>query len=319
MFLAIVLLIVGLVILTKGADFLVDGGSALARRFKISPIVIGLTIVAFGTSTPEFVVNLAASFKGSTDIAIGNVIGSNIANILLILGICAIIYPLTVKKGTIFKEIPFGVLGAVLVGVLANDMFIDKTNFSILSRIDGIVLLSFFIIFLVYTFGIAKELPGKDEAVIQDLGMFKTISFIILGLVGLTFGGELIVSNATKIAKSFGVSDFLIGVTIVAVGTSLPELAASAVAAYKKQADIAIGNIVGSNIFNVFFVLGTSATIKSLPFSPSQNIDILVALLASILLFLWMFIGKKQTLERWQGITFVLLYISYTVFVVYRG
>ncbi|MDD3862092.1 MAG: calcium/sodium antiporter, partial [Candidatus Gracilibacteria bacterium] len=312
MLLSVLLLAVGVLFLAKGADWLVDGGSSLARKFKISPIVIGLTIVAFGTSAPELVVNLAASFMGSTDIAIGNVLGSNVANVFLILGVCAIIYPLSVKKGTTWKEIPLSLLGAIVVGVLANDFLIDKGPVSEISRIDGIILLSFFAIFLVYSFSIAKEIPGKKEkSEIQEFGGWKTAGLIIIGLIGLTAGGELIVINAVKIAKYFGMSEFFIGITIVAVGTSLPELAASAVAAYKKQSDIAVGNIVGSNLFNVFFVLGTSATIKSLPFNISQNVDVLFAILASFMLFLWMFIGKKHILERWNGIVLVGMYVAY--------
>lgn len=318
MALSIFLLLIGLGLLVKGANFLVDGGSSLAKKFKISPLVIGLTIVAFGTSAPELIVNLVASFKGNTDIAIGNVIGSNIANIFFILGICAMIYPLTVSKGTAWKEIPLSLLAALVMGVLANDMLIDKAGASALSRIDGIVMLSFFIIFLVYTFGISK-VSGNKEDNVKEFGLSKTIIFIVVGLLALVVGGELIVSNATSIARHFGISEFLIGITIVAVGTSLPELATSAVAAYKKNSDIAIGNIVGSNIFNVFFILGISASIKPLPFSPLQNLDILMAIAASLILFLWLFIGKKHTLERWQGAIFVLIYIAYIVFAIYRG
>lgn len=320
MLLAMILIVVGLLLLVKGADWLVDGGASLARKFKISPLVIGLTVVAFGTSTPELVVNLAASFMGSSDIAIGNVLGSNIANVFLILGICAIIYPLSVKAGTTWKEIPLSLLGAIVVGVLANDFLIDKVAVSEISRIDGIILLSFFTIFLVYTFSIAKEIPGKKEkSEIQEFGGWKTAGLITIGLIGLVAGGELIVINAVKIAKYFGMSEFFIGITIVAIGTSLPELAASAVAAYKKQSDIAVGNIVGSNIFNILFVLGTSATIKSLPFSLSQNVDVLFTILASFMLFLWMFIGKKHILERWNGIVLVGMYVAYVGFAIYRG
>lgn len=319
MALPIAFLIIGLIVLVKGADFLVDGGSSLAKKLKVSPLVIGLTIVAFGTSAPELIVNIVASFKGTADIAIGNVIGSNISNIFLILGICAIIYPLAVKKGTTWKEIPLSLLAAIMLGVLANDILIDKTESSALSRIDGIVLSSFFIIFLVYTFGIARDFPGKRRDTIQEFGPLKTTMLILGGLLGLMIGGELIVENATSIARHFGVSEFLIGVTIIAVGTSLPELAASAVAAYKRNADIAVGNIIGSNIFNIFFVLGISATIKPLPFRASQNLDIMMVIIASLLLFVWMFIGKKHLIERWKGVVFVITYLAYLAFVIYRG
>ncbi|OGF24196.1 sodium:proton exchanger [Candidatus Falkowbacteria bacterium RIFCSPLOWO2_02_FULL_45_21] len=311
-----ILFIIGFFLLIKGADFLVDGSASIAKKLKISGIVIGLTIVAFGTSAPEFIVNIFASAQGNTEIAIGNILGSNIANILLILGISAIIYPITAKKNTVLKEIPLSLLAAVVLGLMANDIIIDGADFSGITKIDGFILLSFFIIFLYYTFGITKSDKDIVEEEIKIFSHFKSVIFIILGLAGLAIGGKWIVDGAVQIAEFFNISQSLIGLTIVAVGTSLPELATSAVAAYKKQSDIAIGNVVGSNIFNIFWILGVSAVIRPLPFNTSSNGDITMTIFASIVLFLVMFIGKKRVIERWQGVFMVTTYAGYIVFLV---
>lgn len=311
-----ILFVVGFILLIKGADLLVDGSASIAKKLKISSIVIGLTIVAFGTSAPEFVVNIFASIQGNTEIAIGNILGSNIANILLILGVSAIIFPLVSKKNTVWKEIPLSLLAAILLGVMVNDTRIDGNSFSGLTRIDGIIFLAFFIIFLYYTFGISKVTGETEGEEIKELSYSKSILFIIFGLLGLILGGKWIVDGAIKIAELFGVSQSLIGLTVVAVGTSLPELATSAIAAYKKQTDIAIGNVVGSNIFNIFWILGFSSLIRPLPFSVNSDLDIIMTILASVILFSVMFIGKKQTIQRWQGGAMVLIYISYVVFLV---
>ncbi len=313
----IFLLLVGFVFLIKGADFLVDGASVVAKRLGVSALVIGLTVVAFGTSAPELIVNIFASVRGNTDIAIGNILGSNIANILLILGISAIIYPLAVKRQTVWKEIPLALLAVALVGVLVSDAFIDKGIFSGLSRIDGLVLLSFFLIFLYYTVGVSRaDVAENNQISVRLYSLPRACLMVSVGLLGLTLGGKWIVDSAVVLAKGLGVSEALIGLTIVAVGTSLPELATSAVAAYKKNADIAVGNIVGSNIFNVFFVLGVSAAIHPLPFSSLLMRDVFMAIVATLLLFIFMFIGKRHILERWQGIGFILVYIFYVVFLV---
>ncbi|TPV35409.1 calcium/sodium antiporter [Paucihalobacter ruber] len=311
-----ILFVIGFVVLIKGADLLVDGAASIAKKLKISSIVIGLTIVAFGTSAPELIVNIFASASGNTEIAIGNILGSNIANILLILGISSIIYPLVTKENTVWKEIPLCLLGAIILGVMANDMLIDKTLFSGLTRIDGIVLIAFFIIFLYYTFGISKISADTEETEIKEFGYLKSSVFIILGLVGLSLGGKWIVDGAVKIAELFDISQSLIGLTVVAIGTSLPELATSAIAAYKKQTDIAIGNVVGSNIFNIFWILGLSSIIRPLPFQVDSNWDIVMTILSSLLLFAIMFIGKKHTVERWQGVVMILMYVGYMVFLV---
>jgi len=311
-----VLFIIGFVILIKGADLLVDGAASVAKKFNISSIVIGLTIVAFGTSAPEFIVNIFASVKGNSEIAIGNILGSNIANIFLILGVAAVIHPIVAKENTAWKEIPLSLLAAILIGVLANDVLIDGGTFSGLTRIDGIVLLSFFIIFMYYTFGISKVTGDEENIEIKLLSSGKAAIFILGGLTGLIVGGKWIVDGAVKIAELFDVSQSLIGLTVVAIGTSLPELATSAVAAYKKQADIAIGNVIGSNIFNTFWILGVSAVIRPLPFLRDSNPDILMSIFASALLFAILFIGKRHIVERWQGYLMIAIYIGYIVFLV---
>jgi cation:H+ antiporter len=315
-----ILFIIGFIFLIKGADFLVDGASSIARRFNISDLVIGLTVVAFGTSTPELFVNIIASIKGNTDIAIGNVLGSNISNVFLILGISSIIYPLTVTKGTVWKEIPFSLLAAVVLGFLANDQLIDHSNSSTLTRIDGLIFLSFFIIFLYYSFSIAKSIEGMEQHVPErERGVLKSCLLVMAGFIGLGLGGKWIVDGAMHMALKLGMSESLVGLTIIAVGTSLPELATSAVAAYKRNVEIAVGNVVGSNIFNIFFVLGISSTIKPLPFSVKNNIDIGMVILASMLLFFSMFTGKKRSLDRWEGVLFVVAYAAYTVFLIVQG
>lgn len=311
----------GFVFLIKGADILVDGATSLAKRLGVSALVIGLTIVSFGTSAPELVVNLLASFSGSTDIAIGNVVGSNIVNILLILGLSACVYPLTVKRSTVWKEIPFALLAVTVLAVLASDTLINGMATSELSRGDGLVLASFFLIFLYYIFGLAKAEPAVvDEAEsVALVSKTKAVSMVVVGIGGLVLGGKWIVDGAVALASGFGVSESLIGLTIVAVGTSLPEMATSVVAAYRRNVDIAVGNVIGSNIFNIFWILGLSATIAPLPFASALGIDLLVMLGATLVLFLALFVGKRHVLERWQGVGFVFLYVLYIVYLLLRG
>jgi cation:H+ antiporter len=316
------LFVIGFVLLIKGADWLVDGASTLAKRFNISDLVIGLTIVSFGTSAPELFVNVYSSYVGNTGITIGNILGSNIANILLILGVSSLIFPLAVQKNTTWKEIPFSLLAAIMVGIMAADFYLDGIPVSAITRSEGLVLLSFFIIFMYYIFETSKSEQQENSKNISDetnnhnQPIYKSILFILLGLTGLSLGGKWIVDGAVSIATTLGVSQSLIGLTIIAVGTSLPELATSAIAAYKKNADIAVGNVVGSNIFNVFWILGVSSIINNIPFDQKNFIDIGITIFASLLLFLFMFIGKKHILQRWQGILFLLLYITYIVFLV---
>jgi cation:H+ antiporter len=316
-----VLFIIGFVFLVKGADLLVDSASALASRLRVSALLIGLTVVAFGTSAPELTVNVYASFQGATDIAIANILGSNIFNILIILGISAIIYPLVVKENTVWKEIPLTLLAAVVIGIMANASFIDNVGSSALTRTDGLILLIFFSLFVYYIFETAKKQRSENkEPEGKQYGLTKAIVLIVLGLIGLTIGAKWVVDGAVRLAETLGVSQSLIGLTIVAMGTSLPELATSAMAAYKRNADIAVGNIVGSNIFNIFFVLGISSIIRPLPFHNASNIDIGVTIAASALLFLAMFTGRKRyLLERWEGIIFIVLYSGYITYLVLRG
>ena len=314
-----ILLIIGFVFLIKGADFLVKGASSMARRFNISDLAIGLTVVAFGTSAPELFVNIVAGVKGTTDIAIGNSLGSNIANVFLILGISAVIYPLAVSKGTVWKEIPFSLLAAVVLAFLANDRIIDNQSHSVLLRSDGLILLSFFVIFLYYSTTIAFEIKGVDDHVPATVhGIMKSMGMVIVGLAGLVVGGEWIVNGAVHMALKMGLSQSTVGLTVVAVGTSLPELATSAVAAYRKNVDIAVGNIVGSNIFNIFFILGISAILHPLQFTSANNIDLGMVILASLMLFIFMFTGKKRSLDRWEGIVCICIYVSYIIFLIYR-
>lgn len=311
--------VVGFVILIKGADVAIDGASSIAKKFKISNLVIGLTIVAFGTSAPELLVSITSGLKGSTDLAITNVIGSNIANILLILGIAGLIYPLRVERGTAWKEIPFALLGVIVIYLVANDALIDGLSTSAITRIDGLVMLSFFAIFMYYAYGISKITGPEEKNTTKIYGTMKSLVFLVLGFAGLVLGSEWVVSGAVYIAGSFGLSESLIGLTIVAIGTSLPELAASAMAAYKGNSDIAIGNVVGSNIFNSFFVLGLASTITPLSFSPEINIDIVICIIVTLILFSALFVGKKHHIERWQAAFFICFYIGYIIYLVMRG
>lgn len=313
------LLIVGFVLVIKGADVLVDGASSIAKKFGVSSLMIGLTIVAFGTSAPELIVNILASFNGSTEIAIGNVLGSNISNILLILGITALITPLAVTKGTTWKEIPLSLLAVIMLFFAANDRIVDGRSFAEISRIDGVMLIAMFIVFIYYTFGIAKVKGEEGEEEIKERPQWISILMIIGGMLGLFLGGKFVVENASTIAASFGLSESLIGLTVVAIGTSLPELATSIVAARKGNADIAVGNIVGSNIFNVLWILGLSSLIKPLPFTEFSNLDLGVDIAGTLLLFITLFIGKRHTVQRWQGALFVTGYIVYITFLIIRG
>jgi cation:H+ antiporter len=313
-----ILLVLGLVILVAGANYLVKGSSALAKTFNIPALVIGLTVVAFGTSMPELIINLWASASGSSQIALGNVIGSNLINILLILGMTSLIYSIRVKKSTIWKEIPFSLLAAVVLLVLANDFILDQST-SFISRVDGVILLLFFLLFMYYTY----ELAIKREARVKtDFKTFKgpVIAFMILGgCVGLFLGGKLVVDNATIVAMNLGISEFIISATILALGTSLPELVTSIVAALKKNVDLAVGNIVGSNIFNIFLVLGISSIVNPIAVPSYINFDMIAVIFATGVLFIFALWGKKWKLLRWQGAVLVLLYVIYLMMILLRG
>lgn len=297
-------LILGVLFLVFGANFLVDGASVIAKRFNIPNIVIGLTIVAFGTSAPELVVNVISALDGHSAITLGNVIGSNIINILIILGITSIIYPLTVSKNTVKIEIPIAIFASLLTYFLA-------IHNNILDKMDGFVLLFFFLCFLGYnTF---LTITNKEESQLEVKSYSFPVACIVtlLGFILLIFGGNFIVDSAVNIARNFGISERIISITIVSLGTSLPELATSIVAALKKNSDIAIGNVVGSNIFNTFFILGTSVAISPINIPKSSIADLIMNIIASILLLLFIF--KNQTLKRWHGIIFLIVYTFYLI------
>jgi cation:H+ antiporter len=317
MILPLILLAAGLALVVKGADFLVDGASSLAKRSKIPEIVIGLTIVAFGTSAPELVVNIFASIAGKNELVLGNVIGSNVCNTLLILGAAGLIYPLDVLRNSVRKEIPFSFLVTLIFLFLANDHLLFKSAANRISRIDGVILLVLFGVFLYYTFGLSKiKSNGADE--IKLFSLPKTWIFIGLGFIGLFLGGKLVVDNAVVMARKLQVSEKLIGLTIVSIGTSLPELATSTVAAYKKRCDLAVGNVVGSNIFNILLILGISAEISPIRYNLACNFDILAFGLGTLLLFIAMFTLKAHKLDRWEALILLLTYISYLVLVIAR-
>lgn len=319
MILTAALFFVGFGLLIKGADYFVSAAASIARKYGISAIVIGLTIVAFGTSAPELAVNVLASLSGSTGIAIGNVLGSNIANILLILGITAAIAPIRALPNTVHKEIPFSFFAALLVLFLANDVRIDGAITDALTRIDGLVLLSFFAIFMYYIVTIAKvESEHEATDVMQTQSLAITFFILLASLGALVLGGAWVVQGAVVFATYLGISETIIGLTVVAIGTSLPELVTSVVAARKGETDIAIGNIVGSNIFNIFWILGVSAVIAPLPFSSTLDGDIILAIVASLILFATMYVGKRHLIERWQGIAMVVVYCIYIVYLVLK-
>jgi cation:H+ antiporter len=324
----ILLLIGGLILILLGANGLTDGAASVAKRFRIPPIVIGLTIVAFGTSAPELTVSVSSALKGSADIAIGNVVGSNIFNTLMIVGCTALFAPIVITRNTLRKEIPLCILSSIVLLICANDVFLDKASENILNRVDGLLLLCFFVIFMGYTFAIASkpatiEQPAEhpvieEETEIKSLPWWKSILYIIGGLAALIYGGQLFVDGATGIARNLGVSESIIGLTLVAGGTSLPELATSIVAALKKNPEIAIGNVIGSNLFNIFFVLGCSASITPLHLSGITNFDLFTLVGSGILLWLFGLFFAKRTITRIEGGMMILCYVAYTVVLIYN-
>jgi cation:H+ antiporter len=310
----ILFIIAGFALLVFGADFLVEGGSSLAKKLNVPNMVIGLTIVAFGTSSPELSVNIVASVNHNSSITLGNIVGSNIFNILLILGVASMINPLRVKTNTTWVEIPLAFLSAFLVFVLANDILIDRGNTSVITRSEGIVLLSFFVIFLAYNLHLIKTGSTDETVETKNLTVLKSVLFLILGLIMLVGGGKLIVYSASEIARAIGLSERIIALTIVSIGTSLPELATSIIAVRKNNVDIAIGNVVGSNIFNAFFILGISSVIYPVTIGTGVQIDLVINLLASLLLFIFIFTGTGRKIDRWEGVIFMFLYVAYVVF-----
>lgn len=315
-FLFLLALFGGFFPLIFGANFLVDGASSIAKRLNIPNLVIGLTIVAFGTSAPELVVNIFGAVTGSVEISFGNVVGSNIFNILAILGLSAAIYPLTVKSSTTWFEIPLCVLSALVMTVLASDLFIDGAKVSAITRIDGIILLLFFGVFLVYNIAMARKGQAADEVEVKSFPMGLAVLMTVGGLALLVIGGRFIVWGGSGFARLLGIPERIIGLTIVSIGTSLPELATSAIAAKKKNVDIAIGNIVGSNIFNTFLVLGITAVITPVPVAGRAMVDLGVNVTAVVLLFLFLFTGKGRKINRWEGFVFLAGYVAYTTFLI---
>lgn len=311
-------LIGGLILILLGANGLTDGAASIAKRFKISSIVIGLTVVAFGTSAPELAVSVSSALKDSAGIAVGNVIGSNIFNTLLIVGCTALFAPIVISKNTLRKEIPFCILASIVLLICGNDILLDHAQSNLLSTADGLILLCFFILFMGYTFAIAFKGDQAEAAEeVHTFPLWKSIVYIVGGLVFLIVGGNFFVDGASHIARSLGVSESVIGLTLVAGGTSLPELATSIVAAVKKNPEIAIGNAIGSNLFNIFFVLGCSASIRPLHLSFDTNRDLLVLVGASILLWLLGLFFGKRTITRVEGSLLVLCYLGYITFLVY--
>ncbi|MFN3404669.1 MAG: calcium/sodium antiporter [Cytophagaceae bacterium] len=315
MIIAVLLLFLGLALLIKGADWLVSGASSLAKKYNVSDLAIGLTIVAFGTSAPELVVNVLASLENHQDIVFGNVIGSNNFNLFMILGIAGLITPLNVHSSTVWKEIPLSFVAVILVFFLVNDNTVSSQPY-VLSRIDGLILLMLFGMFLTYVYSQLKSEPEDNQSAAETLPPFKQWTYIVIGFAGLVVGGELVVNNAVEIAAAIGISEKIIGLTVVAAGTSLPELATSVVAALKKNIDIAVGNVIGSNIFNLLFILSASAISNPITYDPAFNRELIILGIGTGLLFTAMFTGKKKKLDRWEAgvlLIFFVAYISYLV------
>lgn len=317
MWVGIVLIIVGFIALVKGADWLVDGASAIAKRFGISDLVIGLTVVAFGTSMPEFVVNMVSVAEGTTDLAITNILGSNIINTFVILGLTALVYPVVSQKRSRDFDIPLSIIAGILVFafVAVNSPFGEVGRG--ISRFGGIILLVLFCYFLYNTFRHTKDHPDDEpteEVPDKEITVRRALCLILAGLVGLVVGGEMIVKSAVDLATRMGVSEAIIGLTIVALGTSLPELATSVIAATKHNSDIALGNVVGSNIFNVFFVLGTSAAVRPLPAYDGIELDAWMAAVGSILVWLFVKTNREREIKRWGGAILLLVYAGYLTY-----
>lgn len=315
-FVSLIKLIIGFALLVKGADIFVDGASSVAKKMRIPAFVIGLTIVAFGTSAPELAVSITAAIKGSNDIAIGNVVGSNIFNTLVVLGASAAITPIVVDKGMIKKDYPLSIFAAVLLGVLAMDTVFFKAEAMTLGRVDGIILLIAFAGFMYMTVKAGLENRTEEDEENEAMPIMKSLIFIVLGLVGIVVGGDVSVEGAKEIARFFGLSEAIIGLTIVALGTSLPELVTSVIAARKGESDIAVGNVIGSNIFNIFLILGVSATILPMTISNTYLYDMIMLIAVMVLTYLP--IAKTKKVSRGMGITMVLVYVAYTAYLIMR-
>lgn len=313
-----VLLIIGFVLLVKGADWFVDGSSNIAQLLRIPPVLIGLTIVALGTSAPEATVSIIAAVQGTADVAVGNVVGSNIFNITLVVGLAAAIYPLQVQNEMIVKQIPFALLAAVALFALGSDVLLQGSTENILSRSDGIIFFLFLAIFMYYIIEVGLK-SRKETKAIKDSNVKwgKSTLITLLGLAAIILGGQFVVSNATDIALSWGMSEALVGLTIVAIGTSLPELVTSISAALKNESEIALGNVVGSCIFNILFVLGATSLISPLSINPVIFTDIWIMIVLTILLLI--FSRTSFRIGRREGIILALIYVAYTVYIIIRN
>lgn len=319
----IIWLIVGLALILVGANMLTDGSSAIAKRLGVSDLVIGLTVVAFGTSTPELIISIVAAASGNPALAVGNIIGSNILNILLIIGLTALVKPIFIKKNIMTNEIPLVILSSFILLVFGYSSILDGTKTDEITRVDGIMLLVLFALFMRYTFASAKQKhtdehdpASADGEKLKRFSSFKSVAYIIIGLAALIWGGDKFVDGASGVARGFGVSEAMIGLTIVAIGTSLPELATSVVAALKNQPELAIGNVIGSNIFNILLVLGTSSVVAPLPFAGVSHIDLWTLFGASILFLLFGWVIKRRCITRPEGAFMLIAYIAYLTYLI---
>jgi cation:H+ antiporter len=315
MFYLLILVAIGVFSVSFGARILVNGASSLAKRWNVSDLVIGLTVVAFGTSAPELTVSLFAAGTGSADVALGNVIGSNIVNICLILGVSAWITPLVVQRNTVWKEIPLSLLGILVAFIVAYDALINGADNSVISRSDGWVLLAFFIIYMAYMLDLARSSPENIHT--EESGQYPVWQAALMtlgGLLGLSFGGQMIVENSVSIARQMGMSEAVIGLTLVSVGTSIPELATSVTAALQRKTDIAVGNVVGSNIFNTFLILGLSASVSPIPLGNIKILDFAVCIIATLMLFISCFIFTPGTIFRREAAVLLVLYAGYLTY-----
>ena len=315
MIIPVLLVVAGFLSLIAGANWIVDGASALARKYKVSDLVIGLTIVAFGTSAPELVVNIVASLKGYPDIVLGNIVGSNNFNLFIILGISGLILPLKVQSSTAWKEIPISLGVSILLLLLLNDFQLSGQTY--LNRIDGLMMLVLFGLFMYYVFNQMKNDPQTATTEFQKSAR-NIWGLIIAGLAGLILGGQLVVVNSVSIANALGISEKIIGLTIVAAGTSLPELVTSIVAAAKKNSDIAIGNVIGSNIFNILLILSISSIINPFEYNAKFNLDLYILIGGTVFLYTSMLTGQKKKLDRWEAGVLFGFYIIYTTFLVIK-
>ncbi|MCE7864078.1 MAG: sodium:calcium antiporter [Bacteroidetes bacterium CHB5] len=310
-------LVIGFAILIKGADFLVNGSSSIAKKNGISNLAIGLTVVAFGTSMPELIVSFLSALDGKNDASFGNVIGSNNFNLLFILGISGLIFPLTVQRNTVKYEVPLSLLASAVLFLVVNDTMLWGGTTNNMNRFDSTILLLFFAGFLFYIYRTMKNSSDFGESgEIKVFGTGMAVGMVVLGLAMLIGGGTTVVNSATSIAQYYGLSEKLIGLTILAAGTSLPELATSAVAAYRRNTDIAIGNVVGSNIFNIFFILGITGVINPMPYNTVMNFDLYVLMASTVVLMIFMFTINQRKLDRWEAFLLLAGYITYTVYLI---